>query len=449
MSTFDWQRHPGAERFLLSLLEENKERNTAIRRLEHELSDQTSTRLFDWIDHFTINASRMAEQDLESHGFEQECAMPTYRVFTHPGAKFPSVLLRDETSKHLPGLSIKVESIADFLMVRGLQRCIEGSFYSSLRTALVAKEKNTVLRLLERRGSRTMEPVYAPESELSRTLAALERWQTRPRFDDEEECWSQATIIAEEMVATIGKDAAATLVLECERKYWQAKNRAAQIQKNRQDRLGMGWANHDHHTFRSSRLYFSRLVRLFETLGFHCRERFYAGHEAGWGAQVMESFNAGLVLFLDVDLTPDEVAIDFAHQPLEEKSQLGTVGLWCALHGESILQAGMHHLEAQFDFDKLKQDLTHYGVDMMAPFSQFSFLHQAFTKGEVWPVAPERIERLLKRGSLSHEQADRFLQQGAIGSHLENLQRAEGYKGFNKQGVSAIIQKTDPRITAA
>ena len=35
--------------------------------------------------------------------------------------------------------------------------------------------------------------------------------------------------------------------------------------------------------------------------------------------------------------------------------------------------------------------------------------------------------------------------QGAIGSHLENLERNEGFKGFNQTGVSEIIAATDPR----
>ena len=34
---------------------------------------------------------------------------------------------------------------------------------------------------------------------------------------------------------------------------------------------------------------------------------------------------------------------------------------------------------------------------------------------------------------------------GAIGSHLENLERRNGYKGFNQKGVSDIIERTDPR----
>ena len=49
------------------------------------------------------------------------------------------------------------------------------------------------------------------------------------------------------------------------------------MQNARQDKLGLGWANHDHHTYRSSRRHFARLIAIFEKLGFVCRERFYAG----------------------------------------------------------------------------------------------------------------------------------------------------------------------------
>ena len=42
---------------------------------------------------------------------------------------------------------------------------------------------------------------------------------------------------------------------------------------------------------------------------------------------------------------------------LAERKQLGTVGLWCGLHGEAFLQAGMHHLECQFDWHLLKAQL--------------------------------------------------------------------------------------------
>ena len=128
--------------------------------------------------------------------------------------------------------------------------------------------------------------------------------------------------------------------------------------------------------------------------------------------------------------------------------QLRTVGLWTGLHGESFLQAGMHHLEARFDFNSLRDQLQQQGVNLMKPFSDFEFLRQAFTEGERWAVNPERAERLAAAGLITREQCAQFIRDGAIGSHLENLQRHGGFKGFNQKAVSAIIAATDPRKQA-
>ena len=154
----------------------------------------------------------------------------------------------------------------------------------------------------------------------------------------------------------------------------------------------------------------------------------------------------GVIIFADVDLSPDEVTGDFAHDPLPLRQELGTVGLWCALHGEAFLQAGMHHLECQFDFDAARDQLKPHGVDSMKPFTDFTYLRQAFTKGEVWPVAEKRIAKLQHEGRITDAQATKFRTDGALGSHLEILQRNDGYKGFNQTGINEIILKTDPRL---
>jgi hypothetical protein len=109
----------------------------------------------------------------------------------------------------------------------------------------------------------------------------------------------------------------------------------------------------------------------------------------------------------------------------------------------------MHHLEARFDFSLLRDQLASEGVNTMKPFSDFAFLKQAFTEGERWRVAPNRIETLLKKGLITPEQADGFRRDGAVGSHLENLQRKGGFKGFNQKSVSVIIEATDPRALQA
>jgi len=89
--------------------------------------------------------------------------------------------------------------------------------------------------------------------------------------------------------------------------------------------------------------------------------------------------------------------------------------------------------------------LERQGVRTMKPFSDFEFLRQAFTEGERWPVREERIDGLLRQGLITKELGERFMREGALGSHLENLQRRGGYKGFNQNAVSVIISATDPR----
>jgi hypothetical protein len=64
-------------------------------------------------------------------------------------------------------------------------------------------------------------------------------------------------------------------------------------------------------------------------------------------------------------------------------------------------------------------------------------------------VRRERAEKLRREGLITEEQLQRFLAEGAIGSHLETLQRRGGFKGFNQQSVSVIIAATDPRKQAA
>ncbi len=443
---FQWQRHPEAEGLIILFLNQYIDKNKTLNTLKDDLYRHTSTRLFDWIDHIVIPDNAEVKMQLRSLGFVPLTDEEVLSVFFHPGAQLPRIVLKKDSDQPM-GVAVLVDSIDDFLMVHGgTNQPIEGSYFGSYRRCCFSLDEGIALWVVERRGALTLIPTKEKADVIIRYFHALERWKSFPRDQVDELSGIEERIkLAEELVNMVGKDRAAWTVLEVERSYWQSKNRAAQLQKNRQDRVGMGWANHDHHTFRSSRRNFHKLVHLFEILGFHCRERFYAGSEAGWGAQVMENSKCRLVLFLDVDLSPNELFEDFAHQPLSELSKLGTIGLWCALHGDSILKSGMHHLEAQFMFEELSLDLADVGVKMMQPFSDFPFLKQAFTAGEMWSVSLSRVEKLLKEKKISEEEGKKFLKEGALGSHLENLQRREGFKGFNQKNVSQIIKKTDPR----
>jgi hypothetical protein len=331
-------------------------------------------------------------------------------------------------------------------MTQRIAAPIEGTPLAPYRRTTAWQTDGRRLLVVERRGHSGFVPRDMPRDDARRYLAAVEAWATRPRaFDDPRAGMERTLHLARTLVSELGVGRAAWAAFSAERAYWQRRNRAAQVQKARQDRTGLGWANHDHHTFRSARATFALLVEILETFGFHARERFYAGAEAGWGAQVMEQPTCRFAVFADVDLSSEEVEGDFAHRGLQDRAELGTVGLWCALHGESMLEAGLHHLAARLDFDAATADLAGWDVDMMAPFSDFPFLQQAFTRGERWDVAPERLARLVAAGSIDAPQQARFADDGAVGSHLENIERGEGFKGFNQQTVSDIIRRTDPR----
>lgn len=438
-SPFDWRRQESAEKLCLDLLARFRQENRVLAGLAGEIEEETSGHLLDWVDHLCVRPSPSLRGEMAAAGFAPEEDWEG-EVWHHPGAILPRLVPADGE-----GAALKVESLPDFLQVRRLAAGIEGEPFAPYRRAVVSSENGVALLAVERRGSGSLRPESQPEGYLRDYFGALECWQSRKRgAEDEDAAMEDALARADALVERLGADLAAHVVCEGERRYWYSRNQAGRIQKGRQDALGLGWSNADHHTFRSSRRRFRSLVELFSRLGFHCRERFYAGEEAGWGAQLMENA-AGITLFLDVDLAPEEVETDFAREGLPERRELGTVGMWCALHGDSINGAGMHHLAARFDFDRLRADLARYGVEYMTPFSNFPYLRQAFSVAERWGVDPRRVERLVGERRITGEQGERFLAGGAVGSHLENIERREGYKGFNKMNVSLIIRETDPR----
>jgi len=443
---FRWPQCPEADEFIRERLAEFLEGHSFARRLADRMRDETSTEFEIWVDHLILPKSRFSQEAVSKLGFipDKDAAVSAKSmVFWHPLADLPRLVLTGDSSL---SCALMVENISDFQLAHGLSLAIEGKPFSLYRESRVDGEKGELL-IIERRGSWTFVPDRKDRA--ADYLTSLEAWLNRPRqFRNREEGLKQTQALAKTLVRTLGTGMAAWAFLEAERSYWQSRNRAGQVQKARQDRLGLGWANHDHHTFRSSRPAFPALIEILKTFGFKKRERYYAGAEAGWGAQIMEQPEARLVIFADVDLTLEDVSVDFSSVALAELAKPGTVGLWCALHGESILEAGMHHLEAKFDFERLRGSLKASGVNFMNPFSNFPHLRQAFSEGEWWQVPTERLEALRSSNKLSEEAYQRIREKGAVGSHLENLQRRNGFKGFNQKGVSHIILEVNPEAQA-
>ena len=441
MSLFDWGLFADAESFLRTSLNGLLSRNSAAERVAFEIQRGTSTSIFDWVDHLTLPAEKVNTDELVKMGFEEQKKISddgaVFRV--HGSTLFPLILKSDRSSE----VALAVEDIENFRRAIGKEKGVQGLPNSNFRELTLSSENDFTFSILERRGSSSC--TIEDSDDISSYVEALNVLESRERrFASDEEGILETERLLKTFGSKLSKQRLADAFFRTERRYWESRNRAAKVQKSRQDKVGVGWGNVDHHTFRSSRQNFATLVRIFEYLGLKPRERFHAGAQAGWGAQILEDSESRNVVFADVDLSAEEKDADFAHEGLEPRQELGTVGLWVGLHGESILEAGMHHLAARFRFDSIREDLKGMGVSMMKPFSNFPFLKQAFTEPEKWQVRNEKLTLLLKKHKLSHEQASTFIREGAVASHLENIQRSEGFKGFNQNSVSAIIKWTNP-----
>ncbi|HNX49212.1 MAG TPA: hypothetical protein PLS53_01105 [Thermoanaerobaculaceae bacterium] len=449
--TFEWECQPVAEALVAGWWEELLAAAPPLVALELSACESAWLRLPDLADHLVVADGAVPRQRLLAAGFEasgDETAEGD-TAFRHPGTILPAVLLRQGNAPagRVLGVALKVERIAAFLAAQEIAAETAGSPLAPLRVARVWAGEDVEITAVERRGSTGFVPVTEAPERAVELLAGMERWQARWRWGtDPGGAMAEMLGLARRLAGELGVDRAAWAVFAVERANWARRNRAARVQRARQDQLGFGWANHDHHTFRSSREHFPVLIAILEALGFQPRERFYAGGEAGWGAQVMAQPACELVVFADVDLSSEEIEGDFGHRGLEPRGELGTIGLWCALHGESMLAAGLHHVAARLAFEAASAGLARHGVAMMAPFSSLPFLRQAFTEGERWGVTPQRLATLRGRDGVDDVALGRFAASGALGSHLEDIERNQGFGGFNQERVSDIIRRTDPRL---
>ena len=340
-ANFNWPLAYEAEALLSTHINAFLARNRFAARLAQRMHDETGTEFFEWTDHFVVSQNH--EAALRAAGFVTEAsdAPGLHTVLVHPHAMLPRVIVSLEATRSAApySLAIRAEYLADFMAAHGLGGEPVGAPCARYRVITVSDDDGTSLKAVERLGYRGF-TVSEPRPGFANALLKVrELWRTRRRdFADDDDGVREAMAVLERCVHLVGVEVACELFFAEERHFWENRNRAGRVQKRRQDALGLGWANHDHHTFRCSRRHFPDLVQFMEKLGLAKRERFYAGAEAGWGAQVMEAPAVGIVVFADVDLRPEEVDEDYAAQRLPEVPFVRTVGLWCGLHGDSFLR---------------------------------------------------------------------------------------------------------------
>lgn len=115
---FQWKCEPRAEQLVQSILEVCVQSNPFIEKLQTDLLRHTSTRLFDWLDYVVVGDSPALQIELTQAGYTSAVSGSSYRIYHHPGAQLPRIVVKDE-GQPVIGCAVCVDNIANFLMVRG------------------------------------------------------------------------------------------------------------------------------------------------------------------------------------------------------------------------------------------------------------------------------------------------------------------------------------------
>jgi hypothetical protein len=430
-----WERQETAQSVYLDTIDRLLEACPQARSFAQRLLHDTAIRLIDIVDHLILADEAMVF-GLAQAGWRQDGG-----VFRNAAGHFPPVLRGGRSA-----IMIRVESIDQFIRVRGLAVTPQGAPFSPLRQAVAFESAQAALGVVERNGATGFAVEEIGPDSIRQGRLFLNAFRARRRhFDTVEQGLTAVETLVDQAVSAIGPHRACAFWLMAERDNWMRRCAAGRLQKARQDAIGVGWCNIDHHTYDGSRQHFRHTIRILEKLGYVRREMLYAGELAGWGSQVLEQPVIGSTIFADVDLAPEELSVDFARDILPELPCHRRAGLLSELLGESILEAGLNHVAGLYDQRLLRAQLAARSVQMMPPFTDWPHLYQELTEGDWDVVDPSRVDRLERGGHINAVEAEKLRLNGSMVTHLENIERNHGYKGFNREGIDSVLRKLDPR----
>ncbi len=374
-------------------------------RLDRRLRVACSVRLRDMVDHIRHRPAAIFA-DL---GWRRQEA-PLWRA-PHPA-------LPDVVEDAGFTVVLRVACIDRFLAAIGSEARIEGASHGPYRYASIFKAGDVGFAVAERHGWIGHEPPILGERKLRRARLHQQIFRTRRRqFQSGPRAIAHTMRLAEAAATDLGGPWAGALFLRAEREYWVARCAPALRQHQRQLAAGVGWCTVSHHAYACSRESFADTRRILETLGHAGAGLVRPHHDANWGGQIMDASATGAAPYtmLCVDLAAHEHTLGEAGAGLSPLTWLGPPGVWCGLHGESLLEAGLCCVSAAYDIEALS-DARHRAGKGGPRRTTLHDEHRA--------VDPRRVAVLERARYISRPQAEIHSTVGAVGAQFEVLQRA-------------------------
>jgi hypothetical protein len=385
------------------------------------LLDTSAVRLLDLIDSLGLQDV----DSLNSMGWRR-----TERgIWRHEQPGIPDILERDKLC-----VAFRVERLDHLLDTLGLETPIEGQPFGVFRRARVFATDGVNVDAVERNGGAAHEPVNVPEWRIRRALIHQQIFRTRRRdFRSAERGMREARRLISAAVADLGPNQACDLFLRAEREHWMRWCSAGLLQYRRQQRAGVGWSNIDHHAYVASREHVHDLIELFVELGFRLGEILRVD---GWARQLLEHPVLCSTIAVDVDLDMNE---ELDGGPLPPPLWHGGAGAWADLHGESLLEAGLHHVGCLLDRSAFAHQAQVDGITLLPPSSDRSAFFQQMSLPEERAINPRRIDRLEREELLTPSQAEQLRLHGGSAAQLECIERNGGFTGYDAPMTAPVI----------
>ncbi|MBX3361046.1 MAG: hypothetical protein KF912_03060 [Phycisphaeraceae bacterium] len=409
-----WQPHPNAAHHIQQLLHRVLDAVPLASQVAARLTSALGVRLADLTDHMVVPQSDAARNELFTLGFCHRPQPGAPNAYTHDAALLPTVILSPGSQTRL---AIRVDSIADFLAAWhiGPDHTISGAPGSPFRIAQIAESGHSEFAAVERHGYRGLVPPPVDPAKILCARIHAESFQRRPRTAPTET--DQLTTLAaliETTISDIGQDWACDIFFSAERDYWRRRCSDATAEHAAREEVGIGWSDRDSHAYFCSERTFTPLVAILERLGLHRREWISAPNDGGSGVLVMEQPVADIVALIHTDSDSDS--------PLASTQTSGPIASWCAAHGESPLSGGMQRLACRSSLHGPSPDSGFPAHRADRLLADLPFFKSA--------LAPPRVPDPARCGSSA-----------PTSNQLERVERNDGYRGFNREAIGAIVRE--------